>query len=130
MNILLWSLQGLLAALFLMTGIMKIVQSKETLKQRLGPWTEGFSKAQLSFIGLVEIAGAAGLILPMYLDVIPILTPFAAIGLGITMIGAIMTHLNRNENKNMVANIVILGLCVFVAAGRFMLVPVTGAQLF
>ena len=130
MNIILWSLQGLLAVLFLLTGLMKIFQSKEVLMQRLGPWTEGFSKGQLAIIGLIEVAGAAGLVLPMYMDIYPILTPFAAIGLGVTMIGAIMTHLNRDETKNMVANIIILGLCVLVAVGRFMLVPVTAELPF
>ncbi len=60
----------------------------------------------------------------MYLDIYPVLTPLAALGLGVTMIGAIMTHLNRDENKNMITNIIILGLCLVVIVGRLMLDPV------
>lgn len=124
MNILLWIVQGLLCAMFLYVGIIKLVQPKEKLITSLGPWVEGVSPGQLKLIGLLEVAGAAGLVLPIYLDIYPILTPLAALGLGITMIGAIMTHLNRDENKNMITNIVILGLCLLVIIGRLMLVPV------
>jgi len=110
--------------MFLYVGTLKIIQPKEKLVSSLGPWVEGVTPGQLKFIGLLEVLGALGLVLPMYLDIYPILTPVAAFGLGITMIGAIMTHLNRNENKNLVNNIVILGLCLFVVIGRLMLAPV------
>ncbi len=124
MNILLWIVQGLLCAMFLYVGIIKLLQPKEKLIQSLGPWVEGVSPGQLKLIGLLEVAGAAGLILPMYLDIYPVLTPLAALGLGVTMIGAIMTHLNRDESKNMITNIIILGLCLVVIVGRLMLDPV------
>jgi uncharacterized membrane protein YphA (DoxX/SURF4 family) len=124
MNILLWIVQGALCAMFLYVGFLKLIKPREALEQSLGSWVNSVTAGQLKVIGLLEVAGAAGLILPMYLDIYPILTPIAAIGLGITMIGAIMTHLNRNENKNMVTNIIILGFCLFVAIGRLLLEPV------
>ena len=90
MNILLWIVQGVLCAMFLYVGFLKLIKPRESLSQSLGPWVDSVSSGQLKLIGLLEVAGAVGLILPMYLEIYPILTPIAAIGLGITMIGAIM----------------------------------------
>src|SRR5262249_11429635 len=79
----LWVVQGLLAALFLFTGTMKLIMPIEALTQQvaLPGWF-------LRFIGTCEVLGAIGLILPAALRIFPILTSFAAAGLVVIMAGA------------------------------------------
>jgi len=124
MDTLLWTIQALLAAAFLMVGFMKATQPNEKLKDNLGQWVDGFSLTQIKIIGILEILGAAGLLLPMWLEIFPILTPIAALGLAATMIGAMMTHLKLNENKPALSNLILFILCAFVAVGRLWIVPV------
>lgn len=119
MNIVLWILQGILAAMFLMVGMMKLTKSKEEMAESMG-WVEDFSQGQIRGIGVLEIMGAMGLVLPILLGILPILTPIAAIGLSLTMVGAFLTHLRRKELVPMgVMNIVLFGMAIFVAVGRF-----------
>lgn len=122
MNIAIWVVQGLLAVAFLMAGLMKVSQSKEALKEKVGGWVDDYSLGQIKMIGLVEVLGAIGLILPMVLNIFPVLTPVAAIGLAVTMIPAAAIHLKRKEP--IMANVVLLALALFVVVGRFMIIPV------
>ena len=125
MNVVVWVVTGLLAALFLMAGAMKLAKSKAQLLENASiGWVEDFSPAVLKLIGLAEVAGAAGLILPGAFDVATWLVPTAAIGLAVVMAGAVITHLRRREYPNMVVNLVLLALAVFVAIER------TGPQAF
>ena len=119
MNVVVWVVTGLLAALFLMAGAMKLAKAKAQLLENpsMG-WVEDFSPAVLKLIALAEVAGAAGLILPGALDVATWLVPTAAIGLAVVMAGAVITHLRRREYPNMVVNLVLLALAVFVAIER------------
>jgi uncharacterized membrane protein YphA (DoxX/SURF4 family) len=96
MNILFWVLQGVLAAMFLMSGGMKLSQPKEKLQPRM-PYVEDFSANALRTIGAFEVLGALGLILPLALDIAPILTPIAATGLAVVMAGAVVVHIRRKE---------------------------------
>lgn len=125
MNIALWIVQGLLALVFLMGGFMKASKSREALKERgqSMDWVDDFSDGQIRTIGILEILGAIGLILPALTGILPILTPVAAIGLGSIMVGAAITHLRRGESSVIVMNLVLLVLALFVAYGRFVLVP-------
>jgi hypothetical protein len=66
-----------------------------------------------------EVVGAIGLILPAALDIAPVLTPIAALGLGLTMLGAAATHVRRGELQALPANVVLLALAIFVAIERF-----------
>lgn len=119
MNILLWIVQGILTGMFLMVGAMKLMQPKEKMAEKMG-WVEDFSQTQVRVIGVLEVLGALGLILPMATGIMPVLTPLAAVGLGLTMIGAFLTHLRRNEIVPMgVMNLVLLAMAAFVAYGRF-----------
>lgn len=93
MNIGLWIIQIFLAFAFLVAGIVKVFLPTNQLEDKLGKWVNYFSKYQIKLIGTLEILGAIGLILPMWLNIYPILSPIAAIGLGFTMIGAIRTSL-------------------------------------
>ncbi len=83
MSVALWIVQGLLALLFLFSGAMKLVQPVEVLQERF-PLPGGFVR----FIGGAEVLGALGLILPTLLNVLPFLTPLAAAGLLVIMVGA------------------------------------------
>lgn len=118
MNIALWIIQGLLALAFLMFGGMKMSQSQEKLVGMM-PWVFDFSSSTVKFIGLLEVLGAIGLVAPMLTGILPWLTPLAAVGLALTMVGGTITHLRRGENQVIILNIVLFLLAAFVAYGRF-----------
>jgi uncharacterized membrane protein YphA (DoxX/SURF4 family) len=120
MNVVLWVVAALLAAVFLAASTMKLTQSKEKLAANPNmAWTEHFSPGVIKMIGLLEVIAAIGLILPAALDIVPVLVPLAAIGLILMMIGAALTHARRKENQAVVGNVVLLALAAFVAWGRF-----------
>ncbi len=122
MNIVLWIVQGLLAVMFLMAGAMKVMRSKEQMVERMA-WVEDFSQNTIRLIGVLEILGALGLILPGLTGILPVLTPLAAVGLVLTMVGAAMTHAKRGENSMIGMNVMLLVLSAFVVYGRFVLLP-------
>ena len=120
MNTFLWIIQSMLAAVFMMTGIMKLVQKKEAMADKMG-FVEDFSQKQVKGIGVLELMGAMGLILPWATGILPWLTPLAAVGLAMTMVGAFLTHLRRKELIPMgIVNIVVFSMAVFIAYGRFL----------
>ncbi len=114
----LWMVQVLLAALFLFAGGFKLVASLEMMKGPIElPW------AFLRFIGAAEVAGALGLILPGLFRIRPVLTPVAACGLIIIMIGA-TTLSYMIGGIGMASFPCVVGLlATFVAYGRFRLAP-------
>jgi uncharacterized membrane protein YphA (DoxX/SURF4 family) len=118
MNIFLWIVQIFLAAAFAMAGIVKTTQPKEKLQGML-PWVEDFTANQVRAIGVIEFLAALGLILPAVTGIAPILTPLAAVGLAITMVGAAATHARRKEPSAIAVNVALFALAVFVAWGRF-----------
>ena len=122
MNIAILIIQVLLAIVFFMAGLMKLIQPKEKLANNMA-WVEGFSQNQIRLIGVLEILGAVGLVLPALTGILPWLTPLAAVGLALLMVGAIITHLRRDEYPNMIANIVLFALSVFVAYGLLTALP-------
>ena len=95
MNIILWILQVLLAAMFLMAGVMKAFQY-ERAKATL-PWVKDTSKGLVSFIGISELLGGIGLVLPQITGILPWLTLLAAAGLAIIMVLAAIFHIRRKE---------------------------------
>ncbi len=117
MNTVLWIVQILLAGLFLITGLTKLTQPR--LKMAAGPmrWAADASDRQFRAIGLLEVLGALGLILPGALGIAPGLLPLAAIGLALTMVGAIATHVRYKEVDRVGVPVVVLGLALFVAIG-------------
>jgi uncharacterized membrane protein YphA (DoxX/SURF4 family) len=118
MNIVIWVLQGLLAAAFAAAGLMKLTQPRTKLTQNMG-WVEDFSDSGVKGIGGVELLAAIGLILPAATKILPVLTPLAATGLVLLMIGAIVTHVRRNENQMIAPAAVLLILAAVVAWARF-----------
>lgn len=122
MDVALWVVQVLLALLFLAAGLTKLTQPKEKLVTNL-KWVEDFEPNIVKGIGLLELLAAIGLIIPAVTRILPVLTPLAAAGLVAIMLGAIATHLRRGEAPIAIFNVVLLLLAVFVAYGRFALVP-------
>ncbi len=119
MNTFLWIIQGMLAAVFMMTGIMKLVQKKEAMADKMG-FVEDYSQKQVTGIGVLELMGAMGVILPWATGILPWLTPLAAVGLAMTMVGAFLTHLRRKELIPMgIMNIILFSMAALVAIGRF-----------
>lgn len=118
MNVFLWIVQAVLAAAFGMAGLMKLTQPKDKLRPKL-PWVEDFSVGTVRFIGLVELLGALGLILPAATGIAPALTPTAATGLAVVMVLAAATHIRRKEPSGVAFNAVLFLLAVVVAWGRF-----------
>jgi uncharacterized membrane protein YphA (DoxX/SURF4 family) len=122
MGIALWVVQGLLAAAFLVSGATKLSQPKEKLAKNMA-WVEDFSPQTVRLIGALEVLGAIGVVLPALTGIVPWLTPLAALGLVLTMIGAALTHLRRTEYGNIAMNAVLLVLAAFVAYGQFFVLP-------
>ena len=118
MNIVLWICAGLLAAMFLVAGVMKVSMPKEKLLPTM-KWAETWTAAQLRALGTVEVLGAIGLILPRALNVAPVLSPLAAVGCAIVMAGAVVTHIRMRDYTGTGMPLVLLVLAVIVAAGRF-----------
>jgi uncharacterized membrane protein YphA (DoxX/SURF4 family) len=119
MNVVLWTTAGVLAAVFLAAGLLKLSQPKAKLAARGMGWVEDFPVGGIKAIGLLEVLAAVGLILPAALDIAPILVPLAAAGLILMMVGAGITHARRKELPTIAVNVVLLALAAAVAWGRF-----------
>jgi len=119
-NAALWVVQGLLALLFVFSGGMKLVMPTEELT-RQAPQLSG---AFLRFIGVAEVLGAIGLILPALLRIRPGLTPLAAAGLVIIMIGAFVVTVLIGSGLTALVPLLVGILAAFVAYGRWRLAPI------
>jgi hypothetical protein len=120
-NIALWIAQGLLGLAYLVAGGLKVVRPRRQLVASGNfDWMKDSSDAGVNAVGLVEILGAFGVILPRLTGIAPILTPIAAIGLVVVQIGALRVHLVRNERRPLPANVLLLLLAAFVAVGRLL----------
>jgi uncharacterized membrane protein YphA (DoxX/SURF4 family) len=97
MNVVAWILQIVLAVAFLASGVMKAVRPKPALVSAGMGYAEDFSDGAIKAIGVIEIVGAVGLILLWVLNVAPVLTPIAAVGLALVMAGAVVVHIRRKE---------------------------------
>ena len=122
MNIALWIVQGLLAAMYLIAGSMKAFQPAKVRENPQMTWAKGRSDGFIRFVGTSELLGALGLILPLVTGVLPWLTVFAAVGLTVIQLLAIFQeHLPKKEYNVIPVNIVLLALAVFVIVGRWTL---------
>ena len=119
-NVLLWVVQGLLAALFLFAGGMKLVLPLEALA---GPIA--LPGLFMRFIGVAEVAGALGLVLPSLLRIQPRLTPVAAAGLVIIMIGATVLTAVAGPAAMAAMPAIVGVLAGFVAYGRLHTAPIS-----
>jgi len=119
MNIAVWIVSGMLAAAYLFAGTNKASRPKDKLVDSL-PWAEDFGPATIKFIGIMEILGAIGLILPWPTGIAPVLTPLAATGLVILQLLAITVHLRRREARVVPMNTILMLAALFVAIFRFL----------
>jgi uncharacterized membrane protein YphA (DoxX/SURF4 family) len=119
MNAVLWVIAIVLALAFAASGVMKLARSKEQLAASGMGWTEDYSAGMVKTIGLLELLAAIGLILPAALGIATVLTPLAALGLVLVMIGAAITHGRRGETPLIAINVVLLVLAAIVVWGRF-----------
>ena len=118
LNLVLWSVQVFLAIFFLAAGAPKLIG------RGLERWT-GFSelpRPMVVFIGLTEVLGAAGLVLPMATGIVPWLTPLAAVGLGIIVLMATGFHLRADERVNALETGLWASIAAVIAIGRWDLV--------
>jgi|SRR5579863_5183553 len=118
MLIALWIVQILLALAFLAAGTFKVSQPIERLATNMG-WVNAFPSSGVRLIGTLEILGAIGLILPAATGIWTWLTPVAAIGLVLTMIGATFTHIRLGESSKIAPPLALLVLAAFVVIGHF-----------
>ncbi len=118
-DIVLWLIQGLLAAMFLFAGGMKLLAFDRYTKmvEAQSGNAPGLPRPLMTVVGLGEAAGSLGLILPGATGIMPVLTPLAAAGLAVIMLGATVYHLRRGEPPWM--TILLCGLAVVVAVARF-----------
>ncbi len=119
----LWIVQGLLAALFLFAGGMKLVLPVEEMTKQIQ-----LPGLFLRFIGVAEVLGAIGLVLPGLLRIRPGLTPLAAAGLVIIMIGATVVTLASGMVAPALISLVVGLLAALVAYGRWRLAPHRGSS--
>ena len=118
MNVTLWIVAGVLAVLFLASGLTKLFQPKEKVVGSTRS-VQNLSEGAIKAIGLLEVLGAIGLVLPAVVDIAPVLVPLAAAGLVVLMVCAMVVHLRYREAKGVVVTLVLLALAAFVAWGRF-----------
>jgi uncharacterized membrane protein len=117
MNAWLWAGQILLAVSFAAAGLLKLAVPKDKLRGGM-PWVDDMSQAAVRGIGAVELAGAAGVVLPWATGIATVLTPAAAIGIAALMIGGLLTHLRRGEYARILSNVAFFAIAVLVALGR------------
>ncbi len=122
-HIILWIAQGLMAAMFIMAGAMKASQPLEVLAASM-PWISATPSALVRFIGVSELLGGIGLILPALLRIKPFLTSWAAIGLVIVMFLAAIVHATRGEFSSIGVNVFVIAICGFIAWGRSSKAPI------
>jgi hypothetical protein len=118
MNIFLWILQILLGVAFAVSGAMKAIQPKEKLAPNMG-WVERYSPGMVKFIGVMEVLGGVGLILPWATGIATVLTPLAAVGIAVIMALAIVDHVRASEYSRLIVNVVLGAIAVVIAVGRF-----------
>ena len=118
MNVLLGIVQIILALLFLFAGGTKLVMSTAQLEAMAPPGSIHLAGWFVKFIGVVEVLGALGLIIPGLTKIKRRLTPIAASGLLIIMIGAVVLTLMGTGVRDAIVPLITGLLCAFVAYGR------------
>ena len=112
-------IQVILTLLFAVGGSVKLTVPYARFTKLPGQaWAHDFKPEHIRLIGVFEVCAAVGIVIPLLLHSLKILTPLAAVGMALVMAGAMATHLRRAEYPNTVGNLMWLGLALFVAYGR------------
>lgn len=116
----LWILAGFLAAVFLGTGLLKLTTTRERLIEAGMGWARDFDARTIRLLGVAEVVGAAALVLPPLVDVLPMLVPLGAVCLAVAMLGATVVHVRRGELlPDALRTLALLVLCLVLAVARF-----------
>lgn len=119
----LWIVQLLLAMFFCMAGVTHGIKPLDEAA-KMATWIPSVPPALVRFIGYAELAGALGLVVPAATRIMPVLTPWAAVGLATIMLLAVPFHIMRGETNVIGLHIVVAALAAFVAWGRFNRAPI------
>ena len=119
MDIAITVIQVVLTLIFTGGGLTKLtLPYARFTKLPFQTWANDFKPQHVRLIGVLEACAAVGMIAPLFLHSLTLLTPLAAVGMALVMSGAMATHLRRSEYLNMVGNVTWLGLALFVAYDR------------
>jgi hypothetical protein len=118
-NIAVWIVTGIVALILGGAGASKLARTKEKILENpnMG-WANDFSQRAIKLIGLAEVAGAIGLVLPWAIGVLPVLTPIAGYCLAALMTGAAIVHARRREYAGLPFVLLLVGGSLFVAIAR------------
>jgi uncharacterized membrane protein YphA (DoxX/SURF4 family) len=119
----LWILQVLLALVFLVSGGMKLLVPYETAVSKSDVLAD-YSAGTVKLIGLAEVLGALGVILPSVTGILPWLAPVSAVGLVLTMFGAASANIRHGHYSHIIVNVVVLVMALAVVYGRVVALPV------
>jgi uncharacterized membrane protein len=123
LNISLWTAQATLAAFLVMGAVMKFMPIEKIAPTM--PWMGQLPTPTIRLLGLVDLLGAAGLILPALLQIKPQLTVWSAMGVIALMVCACIFHISRGEASVIGFNIFCAALAAFIAWGRFKKAPIS-----
>jgi len=118
MNLALWIVQGLLAAAFIIAGLMKTTRPIPELGKRMN-WIAWVSPPTVRLVGVAELLGGIGVVLPWATGIARVLTPVAAAALVLVMVAAAGLHIVKRDFANLAPSVVLGALAAFVAWGRF-----------
>ncbi|GAA1551852.1 DoxX family protein [Kribbella hippodromi] len=119
MNVISWVFSGVLAVVFTVSGVAKAVMSRPRLLASGQTGIAPFPMPLVRFVAGCELLAVAGLFAPWLSGTARVLTPLAAVGLSVVMVGAATSHASLREPRPVAANAVLLALAAFVAAARF-----------
>ncbi len=124
MNLILWILQSLLAFVFLHAGLCKTFYRKRDMAFLGQDGVIGLPLWQIRLVGILEILGAYGLVIPLWLNIVPILTPLAAACFSVIMLLAMGVNYGRKKYTNIGVNIFLLAIFLFIFIGRIWIFPI------
>ena len=107
--------QGLLAGVFTLAGGVKLLLPRDTLEKRMH-WAASWPRGRVKLLGLAEVLGALGVVVPGTTGIAPVLTPVAALCLAVLMVGAVQTH--RRLGERVFPAVIVGALCLLVAVGH------------
>ena len=122
MHITLWVAQIVTAVLLLMGTIMKFMPIEKI--SVMMPWTGQVTSSVVRLMGIIDLLGAMGLVLPAVFRIKPQLTVWAAVGVILLMLCAIVFHISRGEASVIGFNIFTAGLAAFIVWGRYKKAPI------
>lgn len=119
LNTALWVAQVCLCALFLFAGFTKLTKTPQGMASMGWAWAQSMPLGFIRIIGVVEVLGAIGIVLPSLTNIMPALVPAAAVGFVLLQVSAIALHARRGEASNLWFNFILLAASIFIAWGRW-----------